>query len=297
MEANISLERLIEKYLLENELTPTYEYQLGYARRKLEKWHGKPVMASELSDDLVNSWLKDQQSSGKLSDRSRKNLRTSMLTIWKYAADQNLCALPNKVRKVKVAEKNPEAWDYQQLDRVVKAASKLRGKLINGIPRHRYFPCLIWFCFETGMRRGDAFAFNMSWLRGNVVSFSQHKTSRVHSCRLTSETVHELHWISDKLKELEQDNWQTPLAFPGCVTQLYYWMRQCRIKAGVDPDERNRCMQHLRRTGATAVEASSPHMAWKYLGHSEPALSRKHYIDRRLADEPILPPVNRATAG
>jgi len=297
MKSNISLESLVESYLLENELTSAYEYQLDYARRKLEEWHGKQVLASELSDHLINSWLKDQQSKGNLSDRSRKNLRTSMLTIWKYAAERDLTAQPGKIRRVKVADKNPEAWDFKQLDSVAQAASKLRGKLVNGIPRHRYFPCLIWFCFETGMRRGDAFSFHMSWLRGNVVSFSQHKTSRVHSCRLTSETVHELEWISNRLKELNDAKWETPLAFPGCLTQLYYWMKQCRKQAGVDPNERNRVMQHLRRTGATAVEANSPHTAWKYLGHTEPALSRKHYIDRRIADEPILPPVTRANAG
>lgn len=297
MVADKSLEDLIADYELENELTSTYEYQLRYAKTKVEAWLGRSLMAGDLSDDLINKFLKDQQQTTSLSDRSRKNLRTSLLTIWRYAVSKNLASPPGKIRKVKVVDKNPEAWDFSQLQGVAKAAGQLRGKLSNGIPRNRYFPALIWFCFETGMRRGDALSFHMSWLKGNIVSFSQHKTSRVHACRLTHETVHELHWISERLHALKDENWETPLAFPQCITQLYYWMKQSRIKAGVDPNERNRSIQHLRRTGATAVESGSPHTAWKYLGHTTPSLSRKHYIDRRIADAPIIPPVNRSNAG
>ena len=290
------LRSVLDSYALENEITAGYEYQLDYAIRRLNDWNGSDMCSSQLTDDVVNRWLKSEQNDKGLSDRSRQNLRTSVLTIWRYASEKNLASPPNKIRKVKVKEKNPEAWDFHELHSVAKAASELPGFMPNRIARSEYFTALIWFCFETGMRRSDAFAFDIQWMRDCVVAFPQSKTNRIHSSKLTAETASQVAKISEDLKSHGQKNWRNPLEFPGSVSQLYYWLRQCRARAGVDPGEKNRSIQHLRRTGATAVEAHSPHTAWKYLGHvTGPALSRRSYIDARIACKPIMPARNRSS--
>jgi integrase len=288
------LEKLLASYVLEKELSAGYEYQLTYALSRLEEWIGRKSSCDVFNNDSINQWLRDEQN-GELTGRSRKNLRTSIVTLWKYAAQKDLCDEPNRVRKVKVPDTVPDAWDFETLARFASGAKQLPGTFANQVSRSIYFHTLIWFCFETGLRRADALKTDVRTIKDYVIPVVQNKTSRLHAARITFNTFNDLMAISIHLKERGDSQWFCPLAFPGCISQLYYWLQRCRELSGVSVGERNRSMQHLRRTGATAVEAESPHSAWKYLGHASPNLARKSYIDRRLSDSPIMPNVNRET--
>jgi hypothetical protein len=68
------------------------------------------------------------------------------------------------VRQVKVAPRSPEAWYFDELCRVVEAAKNLPGTMANGLPRGRYFATVLWFTFETGLRRRDVISFDVGRL-------------------------------------------------------------------------------------------------------------------------------------
>lgn len=290
-----SLSDVVALHARDTDISEAYEYQLNYAIKRFRLFLSREPTVADLSEELTNTWLQDEQRSGSLSARSRANLRRSIQTIWKAAAERDLATAVGSLRPVKVPESNPEAWDFGELQLVAEAASELPGKLPNKVPRSWYFTALIWYSFESGLRRSDCFAFDIRRVRGTAGVHTQSKTGRSHGYALTNETTSELQRIADLLRSKSDPRWFLPLRYPGSASQVYYWIRRCRSIAGVDPDTPNRSLQHLRRTGATQVEIDSPMTAWRYLGHSTgPTLSRKSYIDRRLANTSIMPSRNRS---
>lgn len=135
----------------------------------------------------------------------------------------------------------------------------------------------------------------MEWFVGNEAALSQHKTQNMHLVCVTDETMSELRQIVDILAANECPEKQTPLKWPQSESQFYYWFRRAREIAGVDPDVTNRALQHMRRTGATAVRQSGGE-AWRYLGHTAEGLDRKSYVDRVKTAKAITPASAREPA-
>lgn len=285
-----TLETVVNGYEIATEITAEYAYQLRYAVARFRKFLKREPTVDDLSADTVNRWLKHERDVEEIGDRSRANVRRSMLTLWKrYGENLNRDA----IRSVVVTPRNPEAWDYSDLELVAAAAAKLPGRLSNGVPRSLYMPTTLWVAYETGLRRRDLWNFDIQQFDANgVAAMTQHKTRRVHVIQVTDETMADVRRISQMLRGNGDRHWRTPLRWPQSVTMFYYWMRQARIAAGVDPEVRNRSLQHVRRTGATEVAAEGRH-AWRFLGHSREGLDRKSYVDARRTITPTTPTRNR----
>ncbi|WP_149496184.1 tyrosine-type recombinase/integrase [Roseiconus lacunae] len=288
----MTLAELIEDYDLQHEVSADYIYQLTYAARRFGTYLGHDATIDDLETRSVNSWLKSERDQASISDRSRQNVRTSILTLWKFSRRP---LNRDQIRSVVVTPRNPEAWHFDELSSVASAAEKLPGSLSNGIERSLYMTTCLWFAFETGLRRRDIWDFDISRLdaEGNAV-FTQHKTNRVHIVRVTTETFDSMKKISRQLQASREQDASKPLKWPQCVSQFYYWMRECREKAGVDAATRNRSLQHIRRTGATAVESAGD-QGYKYLGHSRDGLAQRSYVDVRKTAQAVSPRVTRPT--
>lgn len=285
----ITMKRLrdaLEEYELHTEISNGYAYQLQYAVGRFERYLRRPARVDDLTTKNVNRWLKHERDAGGISDRSRANVRTSLLTLWKrFGADLNR----DNVRSVIVTPKNPEAWHFDELEQVAKAAGRLGGNLINGLPRGLYMSTCLWFAYETGLRRGDVWRFDLEAFDADrLAAMTQHKTNRVHIVSITEETERDLRELSKTLRDSGDEHYRTPLRWPQSETTFYYWMRRAREFAGVDPEKRNRSLQHVRRTGATQVD-SEGRSAWKFLGHTREGLDRRSYIDQRKTISPITP--------
>lgn len=288
---NTTLSQAIEQYELGHEVTSDYVYQLNYAVSRLNRFLGRESSVADLNNDTVNRWLKHERDSAEIGDRSRANIRTSILTVWKFSrGDLNR----ERIRSVIVTPKNPEAWYYDELNLVAKAAGQLEGKLKNGIARSLFMSTSLWFAYETGLRRKDIWKFDIRLLDGNHrASLTQHKTKRVHLVEITDETFEGMQRIQLQLTQKGDPNSHRPLMWPQGVSAFYYWMKKCRIAAGVDPDTRNRAFQHVRRTGCTQCEVEGQR-GYRYLGHSREGLDRKAYTDQRKTVAPTTPRSNRS---
>lgn len=286
------LEKVVAKYCLRRDVTETYQYTLNYAVKRLSLHLNRPPTTEDLDPDVLSKWLQDEQRAGRLSDRSRRNIRASLITISKAA---NVQLASEEVRQVKVAPRSPEAWHYEELCRVVDAAGKLPGTMKNGLPRGRYFAAVLWFAFETGLRRRDIMNFDIGRLgEDRRAALTQNKSKQVHVIEVTEATLEDLKFLSERLRVAGIEYWRTPLHWPHDWKCFYAWMRRARKAAGVDADVMNRSLQHLRRTGATAVECKEPDTASKYLGHrSGGALAWASYIDPRKVRRTIMPPAVR----
>lgn len=285
-----TIDDLVTQYELANDITSEYAYQLRYAVRRFSLFLSRPALTEDLDSETVNRWLKEERDKGEISDRSRANVRRSLLTIWKrYGLRFNRDA----IRSVVVTPRNPEAWGYDDLLMVANAAKQLEGCFANGISRASYMETVLWTAYETGLRRRDLFEFDLLRFDENRrAAITQHKTRRVHVIQITKETESALWTIAGSLKARADTHWSKPLRFPQCLTQFYYWMRRCREIANVDACIRNRSLQHIRRTGATEVVVDGGN-AWQFLGHSREGLDRKSYVDARRTIKPTTPSRNR----
>lgn len=281
-----SLFTVVEQYELQHEITSVYAYQLKYAVKRFSNYLGRDATDDDLEEMTVNRWLKAERDNGQLSDRSRKNLRTSLLTIWSVSRGD---LRRESIRNVVMSPRNPEAWHYDQLEAVAKATDQLTGKLTNGLAKSDYMRTLLWFAYETGLRRRDCWTFDVTRLDENrLAALTQHKTQRVHVVTITEMTCRDLHQLANKLRATNCATWRTPLLWPQSVTTFYSLMRRCRILADVEPFAKNRSLQHIRRTGATEVDADGGR-AWRFLGHTREGLDRQAYIDRRKTVQPTTP--------
>ena len=286
------LETVVKKYCLIRDVTENYQYTLNYAVNRLALHLRRPPTVDDLDPEVLSEWLKDEQRAGRLSDRSRRNIRASLITISGAAKVQ----LPrDEVRQVKVSPRAPEAWHFEELCRVVEAAANLPGTMRNGLPRGRYFATVLWFAFETGLRRRDIVTFDIGRLgEDRRAALTQHKPQQVHVVEVTEATFEDLRFLSERLRVAGAEHWRTPLHWPHDWKCFYDWMKKARKAAGVDANVMNRALQHLRRTGATAVECQEPDTASKYLGHrSGGALAWASYIDPRKVRRTIMPPAVR----
>lgn len=283
---------LVDDYELSTEISSDYAYQLRYAVRRLSRWLGREAIADDLKKKIINRWLLDESKSNAIGDRSRKNVRVSILTLWHKYGSRRLDR--DSIRSVTVTPRNPEAWTFEQLEKVAEAAKELPGRLSNGLPRSLYFPTCLWFAYETGLRRRDLWQFDLDTFDADrVAALTQHKTKRVHLITITAETEADLRGIQRKLRHSGDPFSSTPLRWPQSPSQFYYWMKKARKIAAVDVDVSNRCIQHARRTGATEIDRQGDD-ASRYLGHATQWMARKHYIDARKTIRPIIPTANRS---
>ena len=283
---------VVAEYELANEISEGYAYQLTYALRRMARYLCREPTTNDLNQNTFNRWLLHESRANEISARSQRNIRTSMLTIWDYHRDSNVDR--RSIRSVSVPERNPEAWVFEEHEAVAEAALKLVGRFANGVPRSLYMHTCLWFAYETGLRRSDVWAFDIRQLNGQLIaSFTQQKPDRVHTVMVSKQTMQGLRKICAILKQEGSEYAHQPLRWPIGKKQFYYWMKKCRTLADVDPDIRNRALQHIRRTGATqvGVDGGTP---WKWLGHHAPGLDRKCYVDRRKTDSPVMPSPRQA---
>lgn len=282
----------VDDYELSKEITSEYAYQLRYATRRLSRFLGRDATVDDLRKKTINRWLKHEREAGGLSDRSRSNIRVSILTLWRKFGKRRLDR--EEIRSVEVTPKNPEAWSYEELQQVIAGAGRLPGYLTNGIPRAKYFATCLWFAYETGLRRRDVWRFDLTLFdRDRLAAMTQHKTRRVHLVTITRETELDLRSIYHSLLAANDPHARTPLRWPQATSQFYYWMRQARALSGIDASLPNRALQHIRRTGATEVERQGG-LAWRFLGHVAEGLDRKAYVDARKTVKATTPMRNRS---
>jgi integrase len=283
------LTKVLRCYDRDNELSPLYVGTLGCSVRRFERYLGRPPRESDLKSKTVNKWMRYEQAETSLSDRSRANGLSHIITLWKYTGRK---FDRRKIRHIKVRPKNPAAWDHNELREVADAMQRLPGKLPNGVPRSLYFSTILWFAYETGLRRRDIWDFDLSWLVGNQATLSQHKTGQVHIIQVSDETLSDMRKISEMVAESDSAAALTPLRWPQGESQFYYWFRRAREIAGIDAKVVNRALQHMRRTGATAV-CKSGESAFRYLGHTKEGLDRLSYVDQIKTAKAVTPTIAR----
>ena len=231
---------------------------------------GRPACLGDLSAETINAWLGSQME--RVARRTCKNYRASLMTLWRWAFDEQLVeAAPLRVRLVSAPLPPVAAFTREEVQRLLEACDALDDKFCRGrVPRRLLYRALIMVAWDTGFRPGDIMRLRWADVAQNgCVQIVQHKTGYPVTRWLNTTTIAALEKI--RLKD-------EPRIFRG-HTSLETWrfvFRGLKLEAGISRG----AIKWIRRAVATQLAiAHGESVASHALGHRTADMARKHYLD------------------
>jgi len=172
--------------------------QILYAIRSLDKHAGEPVSLNDLSKPLVVSWLRTLIDTG-ISPATVNRRRTHILTLWKYAAEEEriISDPPRTIPKAKVPDRIPSSWTVDEISRILEYCDKAPTFSDWGPPHWR---ALVLTIYDTSLRVGCLFkvpvnAFNLQ--DQTITVDARYQKGNSTTCqKVSSETARALHAIT-----------------------------------------------------------------------------------------------------
>ena len=241
-----------------------------------------------LTDDLVERFLAFWRPRRAID--SIKRMRGELLSIWRYAHRKGYVETqPRDVDEIRTPKRNGDCWSVGELDRLLTVAASVEGT-VAGIPASLYWPALIIFLTETGLRKGAAlqvatsnFDAEAGWIRA---AWDTQKQKADQDLPLSPQTVRLILATQPAGRELL---FPWPFTTATIDTRLRAFLKQAGLPSG-----RRDLWHKLRRTCATfTADVAGELEAQKQLGHAGISTTRK-YIDvrklrrARIVDNPEL---------
>jgi integrase len=276
----LSLRDLRAEYLIDHAIGSGAGEQLHFMLVSLERFLGRAADIPDFNDGLANRWIMWLAREGYAIETIRSR-RRMLLTLWRYAADEGLCQLPRKVRRV-VGQSLPIAWREDDLPLIVRECRKLRGTFKpSGVVRKLFAEAFANAAYESGFRCGDVLRIRRPQITdsGRIV-IVQSKTGIPHVGRIRRETMALIDAMGTAGRET---------VFDGLISRrgLSQMFRRIIDRAGLEKGS----IKWFRRSGATHVEKRQRGTAFLYLGHTTPRVAYTSYVDRsQLEDTTPMPP-------
>jgi integrase len=206
--------------------------------------------------------------------------KNQVCALWRYCfihKIDSVDALPD-IKPMALPQRTPVAWTVEELQSILASASRLNLRYAGstcGVPLDVYFPLLIETLWVTAERVGAVVATDRSDLRGEylTVRAENRKGGQVErGYRLPIA-------LADRLHDLPMN--QKLFAWDRNKFQIWAWMKRIIKRSGVPCY--NRCSFHQIRRSAASHYVAAGGSATELLGHADPRVAAKHYIDPRIA--------------
>lgn len=274
IQQDLSLISYVEMYLLARDVSPEYAATLRARCRKFSEWCGRGVKVTELTDELVSSFLAHLQAEQQLTSSTIRGYRQYLIAVWSAAYEDRLTdTRPSRVRLIKMRLAAPRCWTLKQIrEQLLPAARKTKGKFRgSSIPKAHFLEAWIRTALNTGLRASDQFLLRNEDARQGRFTVIQHKTGFPVVCQLSEAT----------LDAIDRMGWDGEFVFPWYSRreQWYFECRQMIRRAGLTGT-----MKYLRRAAGTYAELERPGSGHEVLGQRDPGVFNRFYRDRTLTD-------------
>lgn len=262
-------------YLLARSVSSLYARDVRQVVAKFEAFVGDGHL-SFLRDEHVNAWAAQLRNEQKHPKTIRNRIAT-VCAVWRDAFERGICdTCPRRVVKVKVPRTIPVAWSLQELAGLLKAADATPYWFERtGIKRSSFWRAFILVEHDTALRLEDVRQLRRTDIsRDGSIRVCQSKTGYGHLARLRPETVAAVSALRP---------WSTPeredyvFWWPSRHEEFWRQFRSLVVRAGLD--NRYGLTRRLRRSSASHLEASHPGAASAHLGHMDPRLAERYYLD------------------
>jgi integrase len=248
--------------------------QMEISVRLFDRWAGRPLLLSDLSEELLRAFLKEYRRThaGATTNSKRRHL----LALWRCAWNEELLPAPPRVQRIPRARAPPtvpEAWTVREVTRILHAAAKTPGT-IAGLRAADWWVSLLMVLYDTGERRRAAMAVASQDLDlpGAAIIF-RHRKTIPRWCPLSSDTVRACRAIHGCDRPLV---WPWPYSREWLDESLRHILRKAGVAFG---RLRGGLFHKFKRTSGTLVEAAGGDGA-KHTGTTRKVFE-VHYLDPR----------------
>ena len=274
---------ICDDYCLSHNVSDNYRKRLF---RIAELMGAAGITAANINATKLNQLLASMQ--GKLSTQTVITKRRMMLCLWRHGVAIGVVKSSDDFQVVtfRLQRKPVRAYSRDQISRAFK---NLQEKSENFFGNFRKSKCsrklwlMTWYrvAYESGLRAGDIYALRDIDITPAGIAITMSKTGKVAVRQLQPQTLELIH----KLLTLSTNG--TVFSWAIGYGMACTWTGQAFKKLGL----RHGHTQWMRRSAATHIEAEHPGMASRFLGHSNPQLAERHYIDQsQLMDNMPSPP-------
>lgn len=218
--------------------------------------------------------------STKVKVHTQEKERNQLCALWRYCfihKIDSVILLPD-LKPLTLPERTPNAWTIDEIKVILATAGNLNPRYAGttyGIPLETFFPLLIELLWVTAERVGAIIATDRCDLRSDslIVRAENRKGGqKERHYRLPVDLADRLHDLpmNQKLFPWERNR-----------LQLWTWMKRIIQRSGVG--HRDRCSFHQIRRSSASHYVAAGGSATELLGHSDPKIAVKHYIDPRIA--------------
>jgi integrase len=253
-----------------------YHYRLSICR--FEEMLGRGSTVDDLTDERLAEFLLYRSERGRAAETCNGDAGR-LLTLWGWLARKGRIGRFPSVENLKEPRRIPLAWRREELNRLMEAVSRAKG-FVAGKPAADWFSALLCLIGDArGERISAALAIRKDWIDWQtgdllIVAEARKSKSQDMACRLTPHTLALLRRIVDDDRDLvfgEPD-----------LSTIYRQFREIRSDAGL-PTDRRSAFHRIRRSLATALHVAGLD-ATAALGHSSNEVTRRSYIDPRIAE-------------
>jgi integrase len=285
----VELTAYVERYRLTHDVEASTVGQLRNAAKLITRFAGGQLTVESLSEELVNRWLLVRREAGLSPDTVRGN-RTSILMLWRSAAEEGFTREPGRICRIKRRDRVIRAFNADDLAALLSAADSMQGAYRrHRIPQRLYLRSFVLAAYDTGLRLSDLLVIrrrDIWWpdSKGTaILSLVQTKTKHSHRVHLREATMREVDACA-KSGQSREYIW-------GGVTKRHFFVRMRRLcqAAGLIGSSKL-----IRRAGASYVAKElGESAASRFLGHRSPELARRNYLDQNIVacEAPMPPPL------
>ena len=249
-------------------------------------WHGKPVLLSKLTPDLLRGFLRDYHEEHAASSVNGK--RQVLMTLWRWAYrwGKTTSKPPedHEIPKLPVPQRVPTAWTLEEFGQLIRACEVARPIIMRSVVWDcRHWRALFLTIYDTGERLEALLQTDRCDLShtGHLTIRGEHRKGK------RRDIVRKLHpQTMEAIEALPPHR----LLFPWPIRRRAIWIEIEPIlhAAGLPVDRRSK-FHCGRRTSATQVAvALGIAAASKHLDHSSVQLTIDSYVDpRQLPDQDV----------
>lgn len=251
----------------------------GCVMTRMTEHFGREPDTGDFQNNIIAKYL-DARSS-KVSPHTVERERTQILALWRFACVHRIgtvVSMPD-VPAGRLPQKVPKAWTVEEMKLLMVAARMTPGK-IGVVESGNFFHSLIFTAWITAERIGALMALTPRDLVDPylTVRAETRKGGRAPKIfELPPDLLVLLHAVEGRQRIFEWDRSETLL-----------WGYFTRISKRAGLYEKGVGFHQIRRSSASYVAANGGDPS-EHLGHSDPRLAKRHYLDPRIVNKDKSP--------
>lgn len=236
------------------------------------RWLGHDARSEDLTDDNLLAFVRSIRAKGR-SPATANKVRSQLVALWRFLARKRIVEIWPDVPTLKEFRRVPVGWTDEQIDRLFAACANVEG-YVDCIPAFRWWTALHFVLWDSGIRIGAAL--KLAWEHFDlsapavIVPAEIQKQAADQRFDLFADTVF---WLRSIIEP------ERRIVFPWPMCRDSLWNHYKRLlKAAELPTDRRSKFHRMRRSHASHLTAAGGD-ATASLGHSGPAMTRRHYLD------------------